>query len=104
MVLKDGKHVAAVFFTYASLNPLSTLLSQSSGTKSVGSFSFSVTAQAGKEASAYASGKDLSVPYDGSLLDVEGTITVPATDVLTPLNVFLVDVTEGTSILIGQNH
>jgi hypothetical protein len=104
MVLKDWENVARVFFTYASLIPLSTLLSQSSGTKSAGSFSFSVTAQAGEEGSAYASGKDLSVPYDGSLLTVEGTITVPATDALTPLNVFLVDLTEGTSIQIGQNR
>lgn len=104
MVLKDWENVARVFFTYASLIPLTTLLSQSSGTKSAGSFSFSVTAQAGKEASAYAPGKHLSVPYDGSLLDVEGTITVPATDTLTPLRVLLVDLTEGTSIQIGQSN
>lgn len=103
LVLKDWENVARVFFTYASLIPLSTLLSQSSGVRDVGSFSFSVTAAAGEEATAYAAGKDLSVPYDGSLLTVEGTITVPATDELTPLNVFLVDLTEGNSINIKSH-
>lgn len=104
LVLKDWENVARVFFTYASLIPLSTLLSQSSGVRDVGSFSFSVTAAAGEEATAYAAGKDLSVPYDGSLLTVEGTITVPATDVVAILRVLLVDLTEGTSMNIGQSH
>jgi len=104
LVLKDLENVARVFFSYASLIPLATLLTQSSGVKGVGSFSFSVTAAAGEEATAYAAGKDLSVPYDGSMLDVEGTITVPATDVITMLNVLLVDLTDGTSINIGNSN
>lgn len=103
LVLKDQDDVVRVFFSFGYLITLATLLNQANGRVSVPAFSFNVTALAGGDREAYAAGKDLSVKNEGSTVNVAGSLSIPASSAITPLNVFLFDIDDNTSIMIGNS-
>lgn len=103
LVLKDQDDVVRVFFSFGYLITLATLLNQANGRVSVPAFSFNVTALAGGDSEAYAAGKELSVANEGSTVYVAGSISIPASNAITPLNVFLFDINDNTSIMIGNS-
>lgn len=103
LVLKDQDDVVRVFFSFGYLITLDTLLKQANGRVSVPAFSFNVTALAGGDREAYAAGKDLSVANEGSRVYVAGSLSIPASSAIIPLNVFLFDINDNTSIPIGNS-